>query len=63
MLPFRIIYIDANASRTTFVVSLEGAPMVGDPLELPHGETVIVQHVSFTQRDDIAGIIVAGPAG
>jgi hypothetical protein len=62
VLTFRCIVIDENRRRTTLVVALPGAPLVGDDLELPHGETVIVHHVTSSSSDGLAGVIIAGPS-
>lgn len=60
VLTFRCIVIDADRRRTSLVITLDGAPLVGDDLELPHGETVVVHHVTSSSRDGLAGVIIAG---
>jgi hypothetical protein len=60
--PFRLILIDENCRRTSLVIDLDSAPQVGDPVELPHGASVIVHHVTTSQRNGLAGVIIAGPA-
>ncbi len=59
--PYRIIVIATDRSRTTHIISLDGAPFEGDELELPHGETVTVDHVTASLRDGLAGVVIAGP--
>jgi hypothetical protein len=48
VLTFRCIVINEDRRRTTLVLTLPGAPLSGDDLELPHGETVVVHHVTST---------------
>lgn len=60
VMPFRLILIDADRRRTNHVVTLEGAPHVGDHLELAGGESVVVHHVTRSSRAGLAGVIIAG---
>ena len=60
MKPYRVIVIAADHSRATHIITLDGAPYEGDELELPHGETVTVHHVTTSARDGLAGVIIAG---
>jgi hypothetical protein len=62
VLTFRCIVIDEDRRRTSLVLTLTGAPLVGENLELPHGETVVVHHVTSSSSDGLAGVIIAGPA-
>jgi hypothetical protein len=61
MAAYRVIVINDDRSRSTYVLNLEAAPYVGDTLELPHGETVLVHHVGPSPRDGLGGVIIAGP--
>ena len=58
---YRVIVINDDRSRSTYLVNLEAAPYVGDTLKLPHGETVLVHHVGPSPRDGLGGVIIAGP--
>jgi hypothetical protein len=63
MLPFRVILIEQDESRTTtFVVQFGRAPDVGSVIELPHGDRVLVRHVLSGERDGLAGIVLVAPA-
>ena len=63
MMPFRIILIEQDASRTsTFVVQLERTPDIGSTLELPQGQSVLVRHVLSGDNNGLAGIVIAAPA-
>ena len=65
MQPYRVVVIHDDQARTTdtVIVQLARAPDVGETLELPHGGSVIVRHITSDQRDGVAGIVLAGPAG
>jgi hypothetical protein len=52
--------IGGERSRSTYVIELEAVPMVGQELELAHGERVLVRHVAPPRQDGLAGDIVAG---
>jgi hypothetical protein len=58
---YRVIVINDDRSRSTYVVNLDAAPYVGDTLKLPHGETVLVHHTGPSPRDGLGGVIIAGP--
>lgn len=58
-MPFRIILIDSDSRRTSHVLTLDGAPQVGDVIDL-HGDAILVHHVTRSSRDGLAGVIVAG---
>ena len=58
---YRVIVINDDRSRSTSVVNLEAAANVGGTLELPLGETVLVHHVGPSPRDQLGGVIIAGP--
>ena len=60
--PFRVILIDEDRSRTSFLVDLDDAPQSGDPVELPHGVSAVVHHVTTSRRNSLAGVIIAGPS-
>jgi hypothetical protein len=62
--PYRVVVIhdDSNRTTSTVVVRFARAPNVGETLELPHGDTVIVRHVISGHADVVAGIVLAGPA-
>jgi hypothetical protein len=64
MQPYRVVVIHDDSNRTTdaVVVQLARAPDVGETLELPHRDTVIVRHVISGHADVVAGIVLAGPA-
>jgi hypothetical protein len=59
--PFRVIVIASDRSRLTYTVQLDGAPLIGDSLELPHGEMVEVRAVTSGAPYGLAGVIIAGP--
>lgn len=61
--PFRVILIGEDRARTSFLVDLDDAPQTGDPVELPHGASVVVHHVTTSRRGGVAGVIIAGPSG
>ena len=60
-MPYRVIVVSDDRSRSTYVIQLGSAPYPGDELELPHGEVVSVVHVTSGSRDGFAGVIIAGP--
>ena len=62
--PFRVIVIEEDEDRTTtFVIPLGRTPDEGSVVELPQGQRVIVRHVLSGDRDGLAGIVLAAPAG
>ena len=62
MPPYRVVVIDDGSSRTatTLVIQLDRSPDVGAKLELPHGASVVVEHV-VSGRDGLAGVVIAAP--
>ena len=64
MPPYRVVVIDDGPSRTatTLVMQLDRSPDVGATLELPHGASVVVEHVISAPRDGLAGVVLATPA-
>jgi hypothetical protein len=59
---YRVILIDENRSRTSFLVDLDDAPQSGDPVELPHGARGVVHHITTSRRNGVAAVIIAGPS-
>ena len=59
--PYRVIVIASDRSRTTYTIQLEGVPLIGGSLELPHGEIVTVHSVTSGAPYGLAGVIIAGP--
>ncbi len=60
--PFQVIVVTEGREKFVTTVRLDRAPDSGDTIELAHGERVIVRHVGGP-KDDVAGVIIAGPAG
>jgi hypothetical protein len=59
--PYRVVVIATDRSRMNYTVQLPGAPLIGDNLELPHGEIVKVHAVTSGGAYRLAGVIIAGP--
>jgi len=59
VMTFRCIVIEESRRRTTLVLPLPGAPLIGDELVAPHGETIIVHRVTSTSRDGLGRVIIA----
>jgi hypothetical protein len=62
MPPFRVVVItDTRKTATTVIVEFDHSPDVGETIELPHGQSVIVRHV-VRSYEDMMGLVLAAPA-
>jgi hypothetical protein len=59
--PYRVIVIATDRRRMNYTVRLDRPPLIGENLELPHGEIVKVHAVTSSARYRLAGVIIAGP--
>ena len=60
-MPYRIILISSDRARTSHILTLAD-PKVGDELDIPHWGSVVIHHVTKSNREGLAGVIVAGTA-